>query len=144
MCIIVDANCASDLSNKTVDGKPVLRWLLDPRRRAGLILGGKLTYELNRAGLRSTLIVLSQAGRLHRVSDEELRRREVELVAEGICRSNDLHVVALTLLTGCNLVFTRDKPLHVDLKRYSPRGRRVSIYQYASHARLLTACTCIS
>jgi len=143
MCIIVDANCAHDLSNATDDGKPVLRWLLNPKRRSGLILGGKLATELARAGLLSTLSVLKQANRLHRISDSVLNRCEEELVAQGTCKSNDIHVVALTLITGCTLVFTRDKPLHADLKRHSAPGRRIAIYQTSSHARLLNECSCI-
>ena len=67
--MIVDANSAHELSLNTVDGKPVLRWLLSPKERCGLVLGGKLVAELAKAGLRSTLIELSRAGRLHRLED---------------------------------------------------------------------------
>ncbi len=143
MCIIVDANSANDLSNRTADGEPVLRWLLNPKQRAGLILGGKLAIELDKAGFRATLAVLSRAGRLHRVPAGVLARREQALSAAGTCVSNDVHVVALALSSGCNLVFTRDAQLHRDLKRHSPSGRRIAIYQRASHARLLTACDCM-
>ena len=143
MCIIVDANSAHDLSNRTADGEPVLRWLLNPKQRAGLILGGKLAAELDKAGFRTTLAVLSRAGRLHRIADDILRRREEELAAQGSCVSNDPHVVALALITGCTLVFTKDRQLHTDLKRHSRRGQRIAIYQRASHARLLAPCDCI-
>jgi hypothetical protein len=141
--MIVDANCAHDLSTRSADDTPVLRWLLNPRQRAGLVLGGKLTSELDKAGLRTTLAELSRAGRLHRIPDDVLRRREDELAALGTCQSNDAHVVALTLVSRCTLVFTRDKPLHADLKRHSEPGRRVTIYQTAAHARLLTDCDCM-
>jgi hypothetical protein len=143
MCIIVDANAAHDLSNRTDDGKPVLRWLFNRKRRAGLILGGKLATELVKAGLTHTLVELSRAGRLHRVAGDLLSHRENTLAKQGTCQSNDLHVVALCLVTGCRLVFTRDKPLHADLRRHSEAGRRIAIYQAASHARLLTECDCI-
>jgi hypothetical protein len=124
-------------------GEPVLRWLLDPKKRAGLILGGKLAEELIKAGFRATLIELNRAGRLHRVADNDLERREAELLAQASCVSNDVHVVALALMTGCLLVFTRDRLLHRDLRSHSQSGRRIAIYQSASHARLLTSCECL-
>jgi hypothetical protein len=143
MCIIVDANCAHELSNRTLDGEPVVRWLLDRRRRSGLILGGKLAKELDKAGFRATLVELSRAGRLHRVLESSLRRHEQELLEEASCQSDDVHVVALTLMTGCTLVFTKDRQLHQDLRKHSRTGRRIAIYQRASHAKLLTSCDCI-
>ena len=143
MCIIVDANSAHDLSKRTKDGEPVLRWLLDPKRRGGLIVGGKLTAELDKAGFRATLAELSRAGRLHRIRDDVLEQRERTLRAEGSCVSNDVHVVALALTSGCGLVFTKDTQLHQDLKRHSPPGRRIAIYQRESHARLLVPCECL-
>ena len=139
----MDANSAHELSNRTLDGLPVLRWLLDPKRRAALILGRKLARELDKAGLGTTLVELNRAGRLHRVVDDMLERHEEELKARASCVSDDPHVVALTLMTGCTLVFTKDRRLHKDLKSHSRPGRRVAIYQKASHARLLTSCDCM-
>ena len=143
MCIIVDANSAHHLANQTNDGKPVRKWLLNPKKRAGIVLGGKLTSELVKAGLRATLVELNRAGRLHRVPDDVLTRRIEQLDQENLCESNDVHVVALALITQCSLVFTHDKPLHADLKRHSSKDHKIKIYQTARHARSLTSCKCI-
>ena len=142
MCIIVDANSSHELVNKTTDGAPVLRWLLHPTRRSGLVIGGQLAKELVRAGFTEILRVLNQAGRLHRIEDSAVDKRAARLRKSGSCVSNDQHVVALALITGCDIVFTKDKALHQDLKRHAPTGQRISIYQQASHARLLRTCDC--
>lgn len=108
MCIILDANCLHDLVNRSEAGLPVLEWLLNPRKQAGLIVGGKLYDELRRAGFGrrfiETLTVLSQAGRLHRFTGPQIERVTDELERGGECKSNDAHVVALALVSECNLV----------------------------------------
>ena len=142
MCIIVDANSSHELVHGSEDGAPVLRWLLHPKRRSGLIVGGQLVKELVRAGFTETLAVLSQAGRLHRIPDPVVDARATKLRDTGSCVSNDQHVVALALESGCETVFTKDKALHQDLKRHAPTGSRIAIYQKARHARLLKECHC--
>jgi hypothetical protein len=141
MCIILDANAVHDLVKKTVDGKPVLRWLLS-KEGAGLVIGGKLTGELTRAGMTDTLRVLSQAGRLHSFNGEAVSTVEQALKRKGDCKSNDHHVVALSLISGCNVVFSRDVNLHRDIKHHRQSRRDVAIYQGAEHAHLLKVCKC--
>ena len=142
MCIIVDANSSHELVNRSEDGLPVLRWLLNPKRRSGRIVGGQLVKELVKAGFADTLAVLSRAGRLHRAPDRIVDERAEALRESGSCVSNDQHVVALALETGCDIVFTKDKALHQDLKSHAPTGHRIAIYQRATHARLLRECRC--
>ncbi len=144
MCIIVDSNAAHQIKNATSDGKPVRDWLLDPRSQAGLVVGGKLTGELVRAGLERTMVELRRAARLCVVRDQDVTKAEQQIVSAGGCRSNDLHVVALARAAACQLIFTSDKLLHSDLKNRILMPQRVSIYQRAipSHKSLLTACTC--
>ncbi len=142
MCMIVDANAAGDISRPTDDGRPVLHWLLNPRRKSGLIVGGRLLTELDHGGLRDTLLVLSRAGRLHRISDDQIQPAEDRLRADGSCLSNDHHVVALVVVSACRLVFTKDQRLHHDLKNRRVVPNRPRIYQDARHVRLLTTCTC--
>lgn len=143
MCIIVDANAAFELSNKTDDGMPVLQWLLNPRVKAGLIIGGKLAAELRGIKFSQVLLTLRRAGRLHIIPDQRLKEKEQSLITSGACRSNDVHVVALALATRCNVVFTRDVLLHADLRFNSVAGNRITIYQNASHSHLLVECRCI-
>jgi hypothetical protein len=142
MCIIVDANSAHDLSKKTAAGIPVLRWLLSPKTQSGLVMGGQLSTELMSAGLMNTLRVLDQAGRLRKFSDAKILARQNELVANGLCKSNDSHIVALAMISRCTLAFTKDKPLHSDLKSNFHGAYKIAIYQNKTHAHLLTKCDC--
>lgn len=142
MCIIVDTNVAFELTNNTVDGRPVLQWLLQPRRKAGLVIGGDLLRELGGNKFGAVLKTLRQAGRLHTIPAKQIALKQEALEATGVCKSNDAHVIALSLVAQCNIVFTRDLLLHADLRTHSMPGKRISIYQNASHKHLLTECTC--
>jgi hypothetical protein len=122
-----------------------LRWLLAAKSKSGLIIGGKtFRKELQKVGLRETLFVLSQAGRLHTIDDDLIGIKEKELSSKKACVSNDGHVVALALVAKCSVVFTRDILLHQDLKANAPAGRKIAIYQNSSHSHLLTICHCLS
>lgn len=140
MCIIVDANCVNHLVNKTENGKPVLRWLLNRKQKAGIILGGKLTSEVSIKSFLPTLTELDRAGRVHRVKDELVEKKLAAI--DKTCKSNDPHIVALALAARCNLVFTHDELLHVDLKGHAATGEPISIYQTAGHTHLLKECVC--
>jgi predicted nucleic acid-binding protein len=140
MCIIVDANCIHHLVNRTESGKPVLQWLFNPKKKAGLILGGKLTKEVSIVSFLPTLVELDRARRVHRVKESVVTALISTLEAK--CKSNDAHVVALALASRCNLVFTSDSKLHEDLKDHAPVKERISIYQTPDHSHLLTSCTC--
>jgi predicted nucleic acid-binding protein len=138
MCIIVDANAARDLSAPTDDGRPVLEWLL--KGRGGLIIGGLLKRELGRSGMRDTLVVLGRAGRLHNIDDAQVQ--SVATKIERKCCSNDCHVVAAAIVSGCRLIFSRDQNLHKDAKNRDILNPAASIYQSKSHKHLLTDCHC--
>lgn len=141
MCIIVDANAIQDLSVPTEDGKPVLKWLLT--ESGGLIVGGKLKRELDRGGLRATLAELSRAGKLHILDDGKLYQVSNRLLEEGSCRSDDPHVLAVAIVSGCRLIFTRDKKLHKDAKNNRILNPAASIYKSHKHRRLLKPCRCM-
>ncbi|WP_151178318.1 PIN domain-containing protein [Hypericibacter terrae] len=139
MCIIVDANVINDLNTPTEDGAPVLKWLLTGG--GGLIVGGELKRELARSHkMRTTMVTLSQAGKLHSLDD-----KEVQAIAEKIkpnCRSNDPHVIAAAVRSGCRLIFSRDHDLHKDAKNKSILSPTAAIYQTKAHQHLLEPCQC--
>jgi hypothetical protein len=126
-------------SGNSDNAAPVMEWLL--RKNGALIIGGYLKVELERSTkFHDTMTVLSQAGRLHHLDDDKVSK-----IAEKIkpqCRSNDCHVVAAAIVSGCNLVFTGDKKLHKDLKNKTIVKHSISIYQKKSHKDLLTKCEC--
>jgi predicted nucleic acid-binding protein len=141
MCIIVDANAARDLSAPTDDGKPVLDWLL--KGKGALIVGGRLKTELSRSGLRSTLVVWDQAGRLRKFDDTKVLEVSTHIDARRICCSNDCHVIALAIVSRCRLIFTKDKNLHKDIKNKEILNPTASVYKSKKHKHLLRECHCI-
>lgn len=139
MCIITDANVLGDLNRKTDDAIPILRWLLTDK--GGLIIGGYLKTELERSTkFRVTLVELSRAGRLHKLDDGRVSTVAARIASE--CCSDDCHVVAAAIISGCRLVFTRDQELHKDLKNTRLVEPPAAIYQDKSHRHLLTQCDC--
>jgi rRNA-processing protein FCF1 len=149
MCIIVDASCLHHVSNETECGQPVIRWLLNPKKAAGLIVGGQLYAELRRSSFEREkkerffgfLTELSRAGRLHKFIGPEIYEKTEEVKRTGI-RSNDPHIIALAMISKCNVVFAQDTELEKDLKNRPLVGHKVSIYKNETHARLLTTCRC--
>lgn len=139
MCIIIDATSLHKCVNNDKDALPVLEWLLCGKK-SGLIIGGKNADEILVGRFVKIALELKRAGRLHRISNEKISEMEQKILDNDICRSNDRHVVALVLASKCPLVFTEDRALHGDLK--SIPGRKIAIYQNASHRHLLTECRC--
>ncbi len=142
--MIADANAIGDLNRSTEHAKPVLDWL--DRGNGMLIVGGKLREELGQsAKLMDYLAGFSRIGlkKLHVIDDTAVRSRTEELEKANVCRSDDPHVVALILLSGCDLVLSSDKKLQKDAQDRDIVGHGVSIYQRREHHRLLKDCKCV-
>jgi hypothetical protein len=143
MCIVVDACVSYHLTNRTGDGKPVLRWLLDKSKRSGLVLGGAPKKELGGTEILAVITELSRAGRVHSVNDQKVNEATKPLISNKSCKSNDRRIVALCMVSGCSIVFSTDQGLHVDLKELGRKsGKKVVIYKDRSHTHLLTECNC--
>ena len=129
MCAILDANVAHEVfgASQTPAGKRFYDWINEGQGR--LVIGGKLTRELNKASAkfaqwaRQALLF----GRVQSANDDEVNSKTRTLVAEGICISNDAHVVSLAQVSGARLLFTNDGGLHTDFGNKdlidSPRGK---------------------
>ena len=148
MCAIVDANVAYEVfgSDRPPAGKLFFDWLSSPRGQ--LVIGGKLREELARdrrfsQWLRSAL----RNGRARSVTDEAVDDHATELRREGVCKSNDLHVLALALESGARLLYTNDTALIDDFGNREviarPRGKVYTTTRNAdvtdTHRRLLAA-----
>lgn len=139
MCIIIDANVIKDLNAPTEDGAPILKWLLTGG--GGLIVGGKLKNELARSSkMRTTMVALSQAGKLHSLDDDKVRTLADKI--KNNCHSDDPHVIAAAVASGCRLIFSRDQNLHKDAKNKDILSPTAAIYQNKTHQHLLEACHC--
>ena len=93
----------------------MLDWLTTGPGR--LVVGGKLRRELG--GSRAFVAWLRTAlrvGRVIDVGDSGVDTEAEALERKGICRSNDLHVLALARRSRARLLFTNDRRLQQDFR----------------------------
>ena len=55
-----------------------------------------------------------QAGIVRRVDDDEVDKQAEQLSQQNVCKSNDVHVLALARISGARLLFTNDRALQID------------------------------
>lgn len=142
MCVIIDANVAHQFRTPTAEATLVRNWI--EAQPARLATGGKNTIELSRHDwMRRWLVALSRAGRLMRISDVQVNAEEQRLVALGVCRSDDPHVIALARKSGARILFSGDVALHQDFSTKglvdNPRG---CVFQSVDHDHLLDDSNC--
>lgn len=92
-----------------------------------VVLGGKLTQELYKTKLKGLLIEWLRSGRVKRIDDRDLIAEEARLNDLQLA-SNDSHVLALAIKTGCRLLYSADDNLIIDFKNVrviSPKGKVV-------------------
>ncbi len=141
MCIIVDANMASIVfaSPTPDDFVPLIDWLTSKKIDGRLVIGGKLSQELDKVTNVGHLIqTLSRAGRARQISHKEVEEETKIVESTNLCRSDDPHVIALARLSGARTLCTAEIKLHADFKNQKliskPKGR---IYQTSDHKNLL-------
>jgi len=141
MCLIVDANVAAQVfaENPAPDFKPIVDWLFSPRHQARLAIGGHLSQELEQNGrVRAAVRSLIQAGRVKTETVAAIQIEERALVASGLCRSDDPHILGLARRTGARLICTNDDDLQRDFRDAKILGgTRGRIYKRAEHRQLL-------
>ena len=141
VCIIVDANLAHAVlcDDGDPDFIPVQRWLLEPRQDGCIVYGGRLADELHtNERARRFLLSLQRAGRARLIPDAAVQESEGDVVASGLCRSNDEHVIALAKTSGARTLCSHDRNLQTDFKnRHLINNPRGSVYLRPEHARLL-------
>ena len=123
MCAIVDNNVRDQVfgNNRPSAGEFFLNWLEE--RGGRLVVGGELLRELS--GYSNFTDWLPQAilsGRAIAIPNEAVDAETELLQAQGICRSNDEHVLALARLSGARLLFTNDNDLQDDFRDRSIVG----------------------
>ena len=118
-CAILDADCVGEVFGREESeaGAEFLRWVLDGKLR--LVSGGQAQEELRRssefrqwaAARPPNLTVYSQSVIEPRKAKLDDRKR-----AFGDVRANDTHVLALALVSGSRLLYSRDKALRDDFE----------------------------
>jgi choline dehydrogenase-like flavoprotein len=141
MCIVIDANAASDVANGTDAAKPILNKMAKGNLR--VVAGAKLKRELLRTNFRGIYRQMVLAGRLIEFEEATVTAEEIVVRAAG-CRSDDPHVLALARVSGARILFSRDQRLHTDFKNEEIIRPKGSVYQDSSHQHLLheDACSC--
>lgn len=145
MCLIVDNDASDrvffhpddrdfqDLHACLIgDGLPAVR----------IVYGGELRREyLKRLRVRKLLVELDRRGRARVESDALVDEEAAALKASGLCRSNDVHVIALARVGRVGLLCACDNDLKQDFKTKAlidkPRGK---VYNRKSHKELLREC----
>src|SRR5215218_4114646 len=115
MCVIVDTNEAHEFFQRSPVSiyAPVIRWISTGDGR--LRYGGKLKAELMHIRDAARLLrVWSAAGRAVDEGDDRVAAEERRVDALHLCRSNDLHVIALARVSGARVLCTRDVDLIAD------------------------------
>ena len=143
VCLIVDSCVVAQVINAEPDTDyfPVLQWLLSRTVTGKIVMGGGLGREATfQPGTHASRFLrqLRQAGRLRRISDDEVDQDERIVIRLGICRSNDTHVIALARVSGARVLCTNDGNLMQDMANRAlvsrPRGKT---YRNTSHTHLL-------
>jgi len=147
MCLVIDANQAGDFCKQE---KPHLKCLLGWINSGGRVVSaGELERELFRVNAMRTLALeWSRRGNLIKLNAQEVTARKNQIAP--MCRSNDAHVVAVTIVGRADVVVTSDKLLIQDLKDTAIVGSRRKIYKENSaspgrvdrHAKLLRSLDC--
>ena len=132
MCAIVDTNVYHEVfspGSQSDAGKYFYDWLM--RKNGGTIVsGGEHLRELNQiADFKRVFAERLQAGRARRIPDEDVDSETETIRSQGICNSNDEHVIALARLSGARLLFTNDGALQNDFRdRRVVEGTRGRVY----------------
>ncbi len=114
MPIIIDANRASEFS---VPIEPTAFLILKSaaKRDAKVAVGGKLLKELAKTPLSALLVEWGRLGCLIRVGNKEIESEELSINSKSPV-SNDVHVLALAILSKSRLLYTEDENLIKDFK----------------------------
>ena len=147
MCVIVDASVGDEVfgSSRSSAGEQFFKWLSDGK--GILVIGGKLRKEFyDKSHTFSIWAQQAQnAGIIRNVNDAKVDDKTRQIVADGNCKSNDSHVIALAQLGGARLLYSNDGDLQQDFKNKTlidkPRGKVYSTKEdkdfTSVHERLL-------
>jgi PIN domain len=145
VCLIIDTSKAAAFFNEpwASPHAPISRWI--SIRNGQVVYGGLLRTELEQIGeARRVLKNWVNTGRANRLSDEAVTERAAQLQADGVCISNDHHILAVALLSGARVLFTGDNDLATDFQNAAliaaPRGHVYRTEADAHHLRHTTAC----
>ncbi len=129
MCAIIDANVSHEVfgSNRPEAGVKFFEWL--NTGKGLLVVGGKLLVELENSspGFREWAKQAQSAGRMRSANEDDVKTKTEAIWSEGVCRSDDPHILALAQVSGARLLYSNDGALQEDFGTKSlldnPRGK---------------------
>lgn len=124
MCAIVDNDVRDEVFGgaRSEAGRYLFDWLTDGRGK--LAVGGKLRRELSGSSSFVRWMKVAQlAGRVVSVEDGRVDQESDRILQEGLCESNDPHVLALARVSRSRLLFTNDQRLQKDFRNPQIIGR---------------------
>lgn len=132
MCIIIDANMASDFVTKKDYLSPVIDYVL----RGGVLTICQSLFLEYPHGFRNVVAELKRGGKVKQFDDEELPGDVAQKLA-----SDDPHVVSLVRRSGTRVVCTKDTDLIDDLKNASiVNTPRCKVYRHTGASGVLKRC----
>ena len=155
MCAIIDASVAGEVfgSDSCPASERFFDWISKGKGR--VVAGGKLLKELEKvSGFREWSQNALLAGKMRIANETEVKSRTERLRMEGECRSNDLHIIALSQVSGARLLYSVDLDLHRDFTNKTliakPRGKVYSTHndknfthEHANVLRMKNLCQAV-
>ena len=117
MCVLLDANAGDTAFGRTLTpaGTQLRNWLDSLGGR--LVIGGKLTTELERSrAFREWAKQAVARNRLRCIGDRAVDEKTEELAKSWRGRSDDQHVIALAVVSGARILYSDDEDLRADFR----------------------------
>lgn len=127
MCVILDTNSVSEVlgHKKSKPGADLFNWIM--KGGIQLVVGKPLLLELDRSlqfrNWYRIALRLGNARQLPPKDDDKVEKECKRLVQQGICKSNDQHIIALAHISGARLLYTTDNALISDFKELIKEGK---------------------
>lgn len=148
MCLVLDTNVFGAFfdpeSEKHNEFIPALEWVV--RGKGKIVFGGsKYKNEMKETNKYIRFFAsLERAGKLVRISDSEVDRKQDEVKKmEPKKDFDDPHLVAIVLVSQCRIICTNDKRALPYLKRtdfYKGKVKKPKVYQSKRNSSLLADC----
>lgn len=138
MCIIIDANTFAPVFDTKCtehnEFRPVYNWIIDGKGK--LVYGGeKYRGELKKAKRYHGIIMqLLTVKKVVEINDAKVKQKRIE-IENSIpnSKSNDSHILAISLVSGCKLLCSKDASSYKLVKK----NRQIKIYSSQRNRGLL-------
>ena len=152
MGMIVDTNRLSVFLRRpdNEDVVPIHEWLNKGWGKVIYSTGGNFKRDINEFAINA-LNELARVGKARLIPQQQLKSNINRLKRDSNHKSNDIHVLALAIVSGARLLYTEDRALRDDFKKgkwkngkfiiSNPRGK---LYSSKDNSDLLTADVCKS